>query len=574
MRRLSRIRTAALASFAGLLMSPCLLAQDDSPFQVFSDVVDVRVVNIEVVVTDKAGNRITDLERSDFRLEIDGQEQPIDYFTQVNDGVAVRGAQGESGVPSLTPGESVPTNYLVFIDDYFTLERDRNRVIDAIEQQLAQIRPGDKVAIVAYDGKKVDMLSSWSQFQGEISRAFRSARIRRAYGLKQRNTLRTNDRERRERREMWLSSLERSGNTDPKSGSFLNTSLDPAERSFVATLTTDIERGVMAAVSSLRTFANPPGRKVMLLLNGGWPFSPAEYVINDFSALPVDTFASGAVDGSYKARERLYGPLTDTANLLGYTLYPIDVAGQFRDTTADASYSGTDLTTGISRTELNPVGAQSREVDVHTGLDHLADTTGGKALLNAQRDDALTNVIDDTRSYYWLGFQPERKEDDEVHEIKVTVVGRKGLDVRFRENFQDLSRSTQVSMVVESALLLGNPPTNKPLATTFGRPRKMRRKAEIPLDVKIPMSEITLLPTNGRYVNELEIRVTVMDADGNRSDMSVEKIEINGAEPPEPGQYFTYQTVLELKKRKHRVVVAVYDPLSGAILSSTGDLEL
>ena len=303
-------------------------------------------------------------------------------------------------------------------------------------------------------------------------------------------------------------------------------------------------------------------------------FPPAEYVINDFSALPVDTFASGAVDGSYTARERLYGPLTDTANLLGYTLYPIDVAGQFRDSTADASYSGTDLVTGISRTELNPVGAPSREIDVHTGLDHLADTTGGKALINAQRDDALASVIDDTRSYYWLGFQPERREDDEVHDIKVTVVGRKGLRVRSRENFQDLSRGTQVSMVVESALLLGNPPTNKPLATTFGRPRKMRRKAEIPLDVRIPMSEITLLPTNGRYVNELEIRVTVMDEDGNRSDMSVEKIEINGAAPPEPGQYFTYQTVLELKKRKHRVVVAVYDPLTGSILSSTGDLEL
>jgi VWFA-related protein len=551
-----------------------LHAQEQPPIQVFSDVVDVRVVNVEVVVTDKAGNRITDLGRSDFRLEVDGEEQPIDYFTKVVDGQALGGADGESTVPSLVAGKSVPTNYLVFIDDYFTLERDRDRVLDAIEQQLSQIRPGDKVAIVAFDGKKVDMISSWSEFQGEIARAFRDARLRKTYGLKQRTSLITNDRERRERREMRLLSLERSGNPDPNEGSFLRTSLDPAERAYVDGLTTEVERGVMAAVSALRTFANPPGRKVMLLLNGGWPFSPAEYVINDFSSRPVDTFMSGAVDGSYKARERLYGPLTDTANLLGYTLYPIDVAGNYREATGDASNSGTDLTIGISRTELNPVGAISRETDIHSGLDHLADATGGQALINAERDDALARVIDDTRSYYWLGFQPERREDDQVHDIRVTIVGRKDLQVRARENFQDLSRSSQVSMVVESALLLGNPPTNKPLATTFGRPSKSRRKIEVPLEVRIPMSEITLLPTNGRYVNELEVRVTVMDLDGNRSEMSIEKIEINGAEPPEAGQYFTYQTVLELKKRSHRVVVAVYDPISGAILSSTGDLEL
>jgi hypothetical protein len=32
-----------------------------------------------------------------------------------------------------------------------------------------------------------------------------------------------------------------------------------------------IERVTLAATATLRSFANPPGRKVMLVLSGGWP---------------------------------------------------------------------------------------------------------------------------------------------------------------------------------------------------------------------------------------------------------------------------------------------------------------
>lgn len=53
---------------------------------VFGEVLDVRVINLEVVVTDKAGTPINGLDTSDFRLLVDGEEMSIDYFTEVRGG--------------------------------------------------------------------------------------------------------------------------------------------------------------------------------------------------------------------------------------------------------------------------------------------------------------------------------------------------------------------------------------------------------------------------------------------------------------------------------------------------------
>ena len=87
------------------------------------------------------------------------------------------------------------------------------------------------------------------------------------------------------------------------------------------------------------------------------------------------------------------------------------------------------------------------------------------------------------------------------------------------------------------------------------------------------MDEITLIPQNGRWVNELEIRFTVMDDAGGRSDTVVDKIPIDGAYEPKPGQSYFYETTLRLRNRPHRLVVAVYDPISGSILSSSGEVN-
>src|SRR5688572_1655329 len=56
---------------------------DEAVPLVFGEVLDVRVVNVEVVVTDKDGERVRGLGAKDFRLKVDGQEVPIDFFSEI-----------------------------------------------------------------------------------------------------------------------------------------------------------------------------------------------------------------------------------------------------------------------------------------------------------------------------------------------------------------------------------------------------------------------------------------------------------------------------------------------------------
>jgi len=79
--RFLRTATALTLCAAGALSQ-----QRTEPMPTFSESVEVRVLNLDVDVTDGKGNPITDLKREDFTLKIGKNVVPIDYFSLVNDG--------------------------------------------------------------------------------------------------------------------------------------------------------------------------------------------------------------------------------------------------------------------------------------------------------------------------------------------------------------------------------------------------------------------------------------------------------------------------------------------------------
>ena len=544
------------------------------PQGVFSEVLDVRVVNVEVVVTDRNGNRVTGLGADDFRLLVDGEETSIDYFSEIFDGrVTTQVGDDEPQLPgALEAGQDVGTSFLVFVDDQFTIARDRNRVLKRMEADIARLGVNDRMAIVAFDGMQLEMLTSWTNSERVLTDAFRDARDRRAFGLQRIVERRMNDQDRIDRARVRgeQDSFIRNAGGEPPDG--FTWRLDPVELNYAQRLEEQVVRSISAAVASLRGFASPPGRKVMMVLSGGWPISPAQYTVassdNSFEAASY-----AATDSMLASGRGLLGQLSDTANLLGYTLYPVDVPGMDQGSGVnDASVGAPDPRTGVGANAVTG-GLFVREHLAHDTLKFLADETGGEALINSERDIAFELVVADTRSYYWLGFNPNRQEDDESHDIKIEVRD-KSLNVRSRRGFLDFSRQSESTMMVESSLFFGNPPTTYPLALHFGRPSKAGRgKVKIVLTVGIPMDHVTLIPTQGRLVADLEIRVTVMDSSGSRSDTPMDQIHIEGTEPPRPGQEFTYETGVTLRKRKHRIAVAVVDLVSGTIMSTIGEID-
>jgi len=546
------VRSAAAVALA-LAWSAARPAVAQAPSSLFGETVEVRVVNLEVEVTDPDGFPVTGLGPDDIRLVVDGEPVEIRYFTEIRSGTAIAPGGGKpspvAGVPSLEPGEPVGTSYLVFIDDYFSIARDRDRVLEALREQVALLKPEDRMAIVAWDGE-VTMLSSWSQSTRDLDRVLRGAQRRKAGGLARRSELRI-----------------RGGPSGAEFAPFesaprgLGERLDVAQISYALRLQEQLETAIDAVSAVLRAFARPPGRKVLLLLSGGWPWDLEQYVSGQYF--------SGVRDRRLRDGQEIFAPLVDTANQVGYTIFPIDVPGM------EGSELG-DVTQGrLARTSASAGdSAFARESTRHFALERVAYATGGSALLNAERLDALTEAERATRTYYWIGFTPEWRGDDRRHRVEVSTVAE-GLRARARSSYVDFSRDTELAGEVESILLFGSANGTRPLRVDVGEPRRVsRRVMHVPLAIGLPFDELTSLPgPEGGRAAQLQVRFAAIDEDGGRSEVPVYEVRFDVPETPGPGALARYRTTLELRRKHNRLVVAVYDPLQDATWSATVDIQ-
>jgi VWFA-related protein len=532
-------------------------AQTPQDSSVFGEQIDVRVVNVEAVVTDRSGNRVSGLKPGDFRLRVDGKEVPVEYFSEVKEGRALNppaeagkpgenqtGAKPEAAVQGLAEG-AVGTYYLVFIDDYFAIPQQRDLVLKSMKADLSRLRPEDRMAIVAYDGGRLALLSGWSSSREDLARAFDQAMARPPHGL-----------DRRVEAKRLATDEGFAGQTVGDSAPLDTVSrmqgLNERQISYGNTLYRQVQGDVQAAVSAMRGFAAPHGRKVMLLLSGGWPFS-------------IQSYLSGGSGGGMPTRaipegDKLFSPLARTANLLGYTLYPVDLPGiQTAVVDAEAEVPG-----GFS---------SAAEQEIEGSLKFLAQETGGTPILNSNRTLALAKTESDTRSFYWLGFSPTWQRNDKPHDIRLEA-RRTGLQVRSRTGFLDLSRKAEVSMEVESALLFGNPPGGVRMPMKVGAPVKTKRgETEIPITLGLPVDLMTVVPVDGKFAAQLELRFAASDAVGNSSEIPVVPVSLKSERPPTPGKVVKYETKITLRGGANHIVVAAYDPLSGKIATAEADVK-
>jgi len=549
---LNLVLTGVLSAPAHPQTAPKASSTQEEP-AIFGEEIDVRVVNVEAVVTDHDGKRVPDLKAGDFRLKIDGKEVPVGFFTEVREGHAAAAPEA-AGIPSAGPagvsaGDPVGTSYLVFVDDYFSAPIRRNEVLQAFKKDLARLGPRDKMAVVAFDGARLTRLSGWTGSAEELSKVLDQAAARPAHGLERATELRS-----------FLSSEDLSElatqDGDPQGlviSHVTNTGLSVQKRAYGDMIVLQVKAVVSGVISAMRGAGAPSGRKVMLLLSGGWPYSIQGFVeAAGSSGLPSQELQDG---------EEIYRPLTSTANLLGFTIYPVDVPG-IETGAADATVFGPAA-----------AGGNFREQEVEGSLSFIAAETGGRALLNSARGEALTAAADDVRSYYWLGFTPTWQRNDRRHKVEVTVL-RPGLKVRSRNGFLDLSRKAEVSMRLESALLFGGLPDAVAMPIRLGTPVKSKAGMEIPITLGLPVSILTLIEQDGKLHAHLELRATAADKDGNRSEIPVVPVDLSSAKAPKPGGFVKYETHLTVKGTASHLVMAVYDVVSGKLATAEADVTL
>jgi VWFA-related protein len=523
---------------------------------VFSEAIDVRVLDLEVVVHDDRGRRVSGIGPDALRVLVDGEPRPIRFFSEIRDGEALGpGADADYGPAPGLEAEGLGTSYLVFVDDSFSHARDRDRVLTSLASELSLLGPRDRMAVVAFDGEALAVLRGWTSERSVLQRTLRGARQRPAHG-------------RRRLREMWAVDAARHGSWVG------GDELPPRELRYAARLARQVQAAVFALTASMRTLSVVPGRKVVLLLAGGWPISPAEYAVHSASGSLREALAAAYRDG-IPGYDTLLGPAVDTANLLGYTIYPVDVPGRAGRLEPGARLSLFDdpalggLADDASGGDPDFWG---REGNRHKLMAVLAAETGGRAWIHDERDRVLQDTFNDTRSYYWLGVPLTGGGDDRRHALSVEV-SEPGLTARFRAGFVDVSRRREMSELVESSLLFGSPVSRNPVSLRFGRAEKSgRRDVAIPLRIGVPLAEIVLVPVARGLATDVELRIGAIDDDGRRVATVSETVRVELSADPQPDEVFWHETEVVLPQRPHRVVVGVFDPLGGRIFSTAAEI--
>lgn len=511
-----RCRSWLVISLAAAACSVPLVGQVVEPQSpsdlVFGEEVEVRVVNLEVVVENRKGERVSGLGREDFRILVDGEEVDVEYFTEVARKQAVVAADSETP-PAVDEGQAVATNYVLFVDDDHTHVTFRRPLLRGFGDRLAELPAQDQVAVVVQSRRRLEILSPFTVDReatraalAELDKGGRFGGFLRAKGWRGALFPTT-----------WTDRLV--GGLGPRLSNNLRLSEFADDTAATSMLFYDLQFSVQAVVSTMRALDPPQGRKVLLLLAGNWP---------------TGDFRPDAQGAGYATDRDVLDGLIDTANLLGYTVYPMDQQG--------------------SRPLMR----------LWQNLRYVARDTGGRAFMAGSNVAALDIVAADTSDYYWLGFVPAYQRDDRAHDIRVEVL-KPALRVRSRRGYLDLSRRAEADMEAQRALLFPEEAVSEagPLLVELGAVEKIsRRSMSVPVTVHLPVGRFPALPYRGRFLQELQLRFATIDGLGRQARIPMIPLSLGGGSEPTSEEVVLYRTFLSMKRRPHDLVVTVHDPLS------------
>ena len=524
-----RVRIPGLVLVAVSLSLSLSAQQSPDPAPpVINESIDVRVMNMETVVTDAQGRRVKGLTAADFRLLVDGREVPVDYFSEVTDGAPAAPAPAEPAAAASTVPAPVPAaggrSILVFIDLELSLKTQLAQVLGGLEEQLDRLGAEDRVAVVAFGQGRLTVLSDWTGDHRAVRAALTRASKLPSGGLgavrADRDSLRQDDE---------LNMIVAQVSEGAAEGG-------PPSRAWHSLA--QVHKAMAASTAALRGFAGAPGRKTALLLSGGWPV--------DDPAVFLD--------------------LVDTANRLGYTLYPVDVAGL--DTQALPDDIGDQRRFRPNTLRIGYV-ASDWEHATHDTFEGLARWTGGKMLLNGNRMDALASLVADTSSYYWLGFTPRWHGDGQRHRVSLEV-RRPGLRARTRRDFTDVARASESAQALSARLALGRGMDRPRLAVVLGPSKRAGSGlVDVPLTVGVPIEALSFTPKEGGYEAAVSAQVTLLDAQQNAAEMHPLELRVAVKERPAAGMA-RFQTTVRMRREEKRLRVLVPDTLHDSILWGEG----
>ena len=454
---------------------------------------------------------------------------------------------------------------MIFVDNAHLFPANRRKVLDKLEGWVEdRVIEGDNLMLVTFDSA-LHVIQPFTRDRWAIIDGV--GRIRKMSALEPM-------REAQRRQTMSSISLLASASAQNPDLPELDTAIGMV-RSYVQSAVSDLRHTATAFEKAIRMLAGLPGRKSVLYVSGGLEQRPGEelyrHLENMFGAAALrdqstatGTVVEPAAETVDADQGTLFRAVSHAANANRVTLYTLDASGAGGGSMLGADHSALDVGSAVEgRTGMEA----ARSFNLVEPLIALAADTGGTSIINTDNfDDALTRMAADFDSYYSLGYRTPHGGDGEYHKIEVRA-SRPGLTLRYRTGYVDKPQVERVADRTLSSLLLDLESNPLAVSVEVGQPeRGSRKRYFLPVLVRIPIANLTLLPNGDQREGQLQIFVVVKDDEGGISELhqqayplTIEKDQLATAQKKEIG----YLARLELRPGRPVIAVGVWDEIAG-----------
>jgi VWFA-related protein len=524
-----------------LLLSLLASAQQKPVVPGIGATIDVSIVNVDVFVTDKAGNRVRGLTKDDFEIYENGVKQPITNFAEYGEAPhpdPLPASRGEGVSISAQPQRRT---VIVFVERFYLPKFRTDPLFASMKQLLHQtIRPGDRATIVTWNR---GVLLTHQDFTDSRSALDRS--LDRIAELSSKPFIDPTAETRwsiEDIRAFDAQAAAIAGGMPAAGDTLADLELQHAAEKEIV----DLTRKIRAINALMRAVAGAEGKKIMLLATRRLSLEAgAEHY-----------YATGASSISAEKRQRLdmreqLKTISTTANANGITIYPVFPEGL---TSAQGGFGTSSPADYLILNNETPA------------LKQIAEATGGVTAWGSE-DVAkmMPRVREDLDTYYSLAYRVQGTGTDKARNIEVRVK-EKGLRVRSRREFMEKSEGTRMEDRVIAALFNNPPSPGFPLRVEVGRRRERGSGFVVPIAVHIPVAVLTALPNGKHYEGAFSVYFAwggkIGGISETKRDTKPFRIPAAEIEKARAEGRMTYEFDLAYDPRTERVALGVLDEVS------------